>query len=299
MENNYHHINLSISLKSALLLPLSISAAFLFYNLGTDLYEKKVYKSDFQEVAVIEKIKHPEKEITDAAVEKANQDKIEKYNAAMKEAQERVKLKSNKDTVDSNQITKMEDSVSYKGVEFSKIGYHKDGVKMTEIEKSDQVKKTYNDIKEKGDNWYITYPAKNEVAGIFVFTDPTCGFCKKLHNSIPELNAKGITVNYLMYPRMLPMGSDSPEAKSVISQFKSAWCSGTPKESLNNIYAGMRLPAAECKKTSDENTGFPVYEHYFLGQLFNVEATPTIFSSDGKVVEGFRDADTLIQRISH
>ena len=36
---------------------------------------------------------------------------------------------------------------------------------------------------------------------INVFTDVDCGYCRKLHSEIAEINALGIRVRYLAYPR--------------------------------------------------------------------------------------------------
>ena len=40
------------------------------------------------------------------------------------------------------------------------------------------------------------------------FTDIDCGYCRKLHNEIGELNALGIRVRYLLFPRA-GIGSDA------------------------------------------------------------------------------------------
>lgn len=47
----------------------------------------------------------------------------------------------------------------------------------------------------------IVFKAPKEKYVVTVFTDITCGYCKKLHESVGELNSKGITVRYLAYPR--------------------------------------------------------------------------------------------------
>ena len=40
----------------------------------------------------------------------------------------------------------------------------------------------------------IVYPAKNEKHVVTVFTDITCGYCRKMHEQIDDYNDKGITV---------------------------------------------------------------------------------------------------------
>ncbi|MEH6453685.1 MAG: disulfide isomerase DsbC N-terminal domain-containing protein, partial [Psychromonas sp.] len=47
----------------------------------------------------------------------------------------------------------------------------------------------------------IVYQANNEKYVINVFTDPTCGYCQKLHAQIDDYNKLGITIRYLAFPR--------------------------------------------------------------------------------------------------
>lgn len=47
----------------------------------------------------------------------------------------------------------------------------------------------------------IVYKAPEEKHVITVFTDITCGYCRKLHEQMKDYNALGITVRYLAFPR--------------------------------------------------------------------------------------------------
>jgi len=47
----------------------------------------------------------------------------------------------------------------------------------------------------------IFKPTGDSKAIINVFTDVDCGYCRKLHREVPQLNAMGIEVRYLAYPR--------------------------------------------------------------------------------------------------
>ena len=47
----------------------------------------------------------------------------------------------------------------------------------------------------------ITYKAENEKYVVNVFTDITCGYCRKMHAEMADYNARGITFRYLAYPR--------------------------------------------------------------------------------------------------
>ncbi len=55
----------------------------------------------------------------------------------------------------------------------------------------------------------IQYAAKGEQKAVIdVFTDIDCGYCRKLHGEMDELNELGITVNYYGFPRSGP-GTES------------------------------------------------------------------------------------------
>ena len=47
----------------------------------------------------------------------------------------------------------------------------------------------------------IVYKAPNEKHSITVFTDISCGYCRKLHRELNDLLDAGITVKYLAFPR--------------------------------------------------------------------------------------------------
>ena len=52
------------------------------------------------------------------------------------------------------------------------------------------------------DNMIIFGPAaKDAKYEITVFTDIDCGYCRKLHSEIAQLNDLGVRVRYVFYPR--------------------------------------------------------------------------------------------------
>ena len=44
-------------------------------------------------------------------------------------------------------------------------------------------------------------PAEPAKGYINVFTDITCGYCRKLHLEMDDLNRRGVEVRYLAFPR--------------------------------------------------------------------------------------------------
>ena len=114
---------------------------------------------------------------------------------------------------------------------------------------------------------------------IAVFTDVTCFYCQKLHREVDQLNAKGIEVRYLAFPRG---GVDSEGAKKLAT----AWCAEDQQATLTELKAGVELPVNDC---SDN----PIAAQYQLGQDMGVSGTPAIVTSSGLMVPGYRPADDL------
>lgn len=116
-------------------------------------------------------------------------------------------------------------------------------------------------------------------AAINVFTDVDCGYCRKLHQEVPQLNAMGIEVRYLAYPRA-GLGSDS------YNKIVSAWCADNPQSALTKLKAGQPIPNKECR----DNT---VADQYNLGQKMGISGTPAIILEDGRLLPGYLPAAEL------
>lgn len=175
-----------------------------------------------------------------------------------------------------------------------KIGFNTDGSQMTSSEKAEQIKGIIAKIP---DVWTVNWKAQDEKASIYVFTDPTCPYCQKLHHAIPDLNAAGITVHYFLYPR--DMGHNTGQVTKTQENLNNAWCSADQKSAVNDAYAGYKIPTADCSQLPPElkRIGSPVADHYFLGELFDVTGTPTIITSAGEQIVGFNNAQSLISNI--
>ena len=177
----------------------------------------------------------------------------------------------------------------------AKVGFKNDGSPMNAEQKRSQIEEA---LKKIPDDFTVEWKAPQEKASIYVFTDPTCPYCQKLHRSIPELNAAGITVHYLMYPR--DMGRLSGAGESVTQMnLNNVWCSANQKAAMDDAYAGFKVPAADCSALPAElkRIESPVAQQYFLGNVFGVNGTPSVFTADGKDLPGFQSAEKLIQEV--
>ncbi len=116
---------------------------------------------------------------------------------------------------------------------------------------------------------------------ITVFTDVTCGYCRKLHREINDFNRRGIEVRYLAYPRG---GVNSAGAKQLVT----AWCARNPQTVLTRLKSGVEVPMNEC----DEN---PIATHYALGNKLGVRGTPAILTSAGQMIPGYQPAESIAE----
>lgn len=129
----------------------------------------------------------------------------------------------------------------------------------------------------------IEFKAKDEKHVITVFTDTTCGYCRKLHNEIGELNDNGITVRYLAFPR-------SGLTSATYDDMVSVWCSANPQRALTEAKSGESVNTAKCQNT--------VAQQYQLGQRLGVTGTPNIILEDGTLIPGYQPAQVLIQALN-
>lgn len=185
--------------------------------------------------------------------------------------------------------------VAKKGEGVVQIGRHLDGSIMTERETEEQIRRTLANLP---DEWTITYKAPNEKVRLYVFTDTTCPFCHRLHSSMGELLNAGISVHYLLYPR--DMGATQPGMLSKTAvNMKNIWCSVDQKSAMDEAFEGYKIPDADCTSlpASLKRWPAPVPDHFQVGRMYNVEATPTWLASNGKHDVGFSNAQTMIRAI--
>jgi thiol:disulfide interchange protein DsbC len=131
---------------------------------------------------------------------------------------------------------------------------------------------------DKQDNKPIVFKAKDEKHVLTVFTDIDCPYCAKLHREVPQLNEKGITVKYLMFPRA---GIGSSSYKKAVN----VWCNDDQQQAMTD---------AKARKTVEEkNCDNPIQAQYNLGQEIGVTGTPALVTSSGRLIPGYMPADRL------
>ncbi|MGH8248315.1 MAG: DsbC family protein [Gammaproteobacteria bacterium] len=118
---------------------------------------------------------------------------------------------------------------------------------------------------------------------VFVFTDISCGFCRRLHRDMPELNRLGIGVRYLAFPRA---GLQTPTFRDM----ESVWCASDRRKALTEAKLGLPVRQASCDN--------PVKRHFALGQAIGVTGTPGIYTEDGRRLPGYLPPTEMLKVIT-
>jgi thiol:disulfide interchange protein DsbC len=123
--------------------------------------------------------------------------------------------------------------------------------------------------------------AENVKHRITIFTDIDCGYCRQFHREIDKVNALGVEVRYLFFPRTGPDTESWTKADRV-------WCAADRKAALTKAKLGGAVPEETCEAT-------PVEEHYNLGHLVGVRGTPAVFSETGELLGGYLTPTELVE----
>ncbi len=126
----------------------------------------------------------------------------------------------------------------------------------------------------------ISFTPKNIKHEVYVFTDVDCGYCRKFHSEIKGYLDLGIQVNYLAFPRA---GIDSESFKKIVS----AWCSSEPNQAITELKLGYEIKERVCLNN-------PVQKHFELGNSLGVTGTPSIITSEGRLIPGYIPPQDLI-----
>ena len=117
---------------------------------------------------------------------------------------------------------------------------------------------------------------------ITVFTDVDCGYCRKLHNEMEQLNKLGVRVRYLAYPRSGPGSEDWRKMENV-------WCAADRKAAITQAKQGQPVSGSKCQA--------PVAKQYELGEELGVRGTPAIFTVNGDYIGGYLPPTELRQQL--
>jgi thiol:disulfide interchange protein DsbC len=118
---------------------------------------------------------------------------------------------------------------------------------------------------------------------ITVFIDVDCGYCRKLHSEIAELNKLGVRVRYAAYPRSGP-GTES------WTKMEAVWCAKDRRDALTRSQLGEDVGSPKCGAT-------PVASQYRLGDEMGVNGTPAIYTEAGQYIGGYMPPQQLLAQL--
>ncbi len=124
----------------------------------------------------------------------------------------------------------------------------------------------------------IEYKAPKEKYAINVFTDISCGYCRKLHAEMQSYLDAGITVRYLAFPR----GGLQSET---FTSLQSVWCAKDKQKAMNEAKSGSDVAKTTCDS--------PVAAQFEMGHSFGISGTPAIILPDGSLIPGYQSAAQL------
>lgn len=128
----------------------------------------------------------------------------------------------------------------------------------------------------------IAFPAPEPRHTVTVFTDFDCGYCQRLHQDLAQYHARGISIEYLLYPRG-GLGSASFD-KAV-----AVWCAVDRKQAFTLAKAGTDPAPQSCPN--------PIAGNYALVQrMGGIIGTPAMIDATGRMT-GYQTAEQLIARL--
>lgn len=117
---------------------------------------------------------------------------------------------------------------------------------------------------------------------LFVFSDVTCPYCKKLHENLDKILKAGIEVYYIPYPR------NGMNDTLAVNALKKIICSKNPQkqydegfENTKKYVFSVKQSEIQCKKSH------LIKDFYKLGEILGIQGTPAIYLPDGAHIKGF------------
>lgn len=112
-----------------------------------------------------------------------------------------------------------------------------------------------------------------------IFTDPNCGFCKKLENELKQID--DVTIYQFLYP-VFP-GSEE--------KVRDVWCSKDRVKAWDDLMQeGIAPPSGNCDT--------PTAKVLALGRKLKVNGTPALIFGDGTMNPGYLPASELEKALS-
>jgi thiol:disulfide interchange protein DsbC len=129
----------------------------------------------------------------------------------------------------------------------------------------------------------IIFSPENPKMTVTVFTDVDCGYCRKFHSHIADLNKAGVKVRYMLFPRTGPGTESWRKAEGV-------WCAADRREALTRAKKGDPVKSKDCGDAA-------ITAQYDMGEDLGVEGTPAVFTQSGDYIGGYLTPEQVVQAV--
>ena len=152
------------------------------------------------------------------------------------------------------------------------------------------------------DDWIShKLPEGVEHAGdMYVVTDPTCGYCKKVEEELDHYLNEGIVVHYIPFPRSGI--ADGSKRQPGYQRWVQAVCAGNPAKAYQEITLGDLSTYSQSKPDSQCFGDTSVIDKgYNFGRSIGVNGTPYMYlkTNDDKQVKvpGYRPYNQILGEV--
>lgn len=125
----------------------------------------------------------------------------------------------------------------------------------------------------------IRYAAPTHKKTVYVFTDPSSEFSQAMHRDMAKLNAAGLTVEYLAFPREGSAGSGYATLSRI-------WCASNRAAAMEAAMRGQAVDGNACNSLVDR--------HVEVARRLGVNGTPVLVADDGRQFSGYPGADKVL-----
>jgi thiol:disulfide interchange protein DsbC len=140
------------------------------------------------------------------------------------------------------------------------------GKNMTEQRQADLNRIKWSDLNQANAFKTVRGNGNRQLA---IFSDPNCGYCKRLEKSLQQLD------NVTIYTYLIPILSPDSTLKA-----KQIWCSSDPYKAYIDWMVNGVAPSGktDCSNPLDKNLAF--------AKSYGITGTPTLFFTDGSRFPG-------------